>query len=432
MAAVVTLAQLNKDQRTAFNAIQRFLRSTKHNKKFFRLSGYAGTGKTFLLKVLHRYVGFGRAVFASPTNKATKIIKKTFAEDGVTVDCKTIYSLLGIKMVSDEDRLVLEFPKIPTNLSGYDVIYVDESSMLGSALLEYIYERAEYGYTKWVFIGDKAQIPPVGERRSPIWTLQCSKAYLTKVERYDNEILELATHVREQVTSYPNVDLQIHSNHSANEGVWKYRREKFFHNLQEYARRGLFSKQDHVTAIAWRNRTVNEMNAIIREAIFGVEAAKKSKWLPGDRLSVGEPIQDQGRVLAHIEDEGTVLSSEVVNHTIYKDMRVYYVVVQIDDGPAITLHVIHEECEALLQIQLNELAIKAKADPSQWKFFWMMRNSFHNARHGYAKTSHRVQGSTYKDVFVDTSDILANSNSREALRCLYVAFTRPTTKLILT
>ncbi len=431
MADVVLADKLNRGQRKAFEAIRDFLHPNQTRHKFFRLSGYAGTGKTFLLRALLQHSGYGNSVCVAPTNKATKVIKRTLQAAGIFVECKTIYSLLGIKMVSDEDRLVLEFPTIPADLSGYDVVYVDESSMLGKQLLAYIEERMPYARTKFVLVGDKAQIPPVGERRSPIWKLDCPTAYLTKVERYDNEILELATHIREQITSYPDVDLVLHSNHSETEGVWKFRREKFLRNIKLYAERGLFSKPDSVVAIAWRNRTVNELNAIVREAIFG-DRARESQWLVGDRLSVGEPIQDQGRVLAHIEDEGTVLSSEVVNHTIYKDIRVYYLVVQIDDGPTIKLNVVHESCEAALQVKLNDLAATAKKDTSQWKYFWMMRNAFHKVRHGYAKTSHRVQGSTVETAFVDTTDILANSNTREALRCLYVGCTRPTTKLILT
>lgn len=389
------------------------------------------THNTFLLKKMFWELPKLAASATAPTNKATKVIKRTLNHAAISVECKTIYSMLGIKMVSDEDRLVLEFPSIPTDLRAYDVIYVDESSMLNRALLQHITGLSGNSSTKWVFLGDKAQLPPVGERNSPVWKLDCPKAYLTKVERYDNEILELATHVRKQVTAYPNVDLQLGSHHGSSEGVWKFRRAQFLHNLSRYAERGDFSEPDSVCAVAWRNRTVEDLNAVIRRAIFGSGAAR-SRWLVGDRISIGEPITEQGCVIAHIEDEGTILSSEVVQHTIYKEIKVYYLVVQIDDGATINLHVVHEESEPTLQIHLNAWAAAAKADRSKWKYFWMMRNSFHRVRYGYAKTAHRVQGSTYENVFCDTTDILANSNTREALRCLYVATTRATTKLILT
>lgn len=431
MSAIVELYPLNRGQEKAFNLISSFLSPLQTQHKFFRLSGYAGTGKTYLLKALHQRGRHGRAVFVGPTNKATKVIKRVMLSAGWDVEVKTVYSLLGIKMVSDEDKMVLEFPHVPTNLSGYDVVFADEASMYNKALMDYIKERSKTLRLKWIFLGDKAQIPPVGEKNSPVWKLDCPSAYLTDVERYDNEILEFATHVRKQVTSYPNVKLEIHSNHSTNEGVWKLNRNKFFHNLERYADNGEFLKPDNSCAIAWRNKTVEAMNQVIRIAMFG-ELARKSRWVPGDRLSVGEPISFEGKVIAHIEDEGTVVSSEVVHHSIYKDLNVYYLVVQMDDGPTLQFHVIHEDSESVLEFQLNALAVDAKKDRTKWKYFWVMKNCFHKVRYGFAKTAHRVQGSTYNSVFVDTADILANSNSREALRCLYVAATRPTDKLILT
>ena len=59
-----------------------------------------------------------------------------------------------------------------------------------------------------------------------------------------------------------------------------------------------------------------------------------------------------------------------------------------------------------------------------WQDFWRIKNSFHRTRYGFALTSHRVQGSTYGSVFVDTRDILSNPDSAEAFRSLYVASTR--------
>jgi hypothetical protein len=49
----------------------------------------------------------------------------------------------------------------------------------------------------------------------------------------------------------------------------------------------------------------------------------------------------------------------------------------------------------------------------------------------YGATVHRAQGSTYETVWVDYQDILKNRNRREAFQCLYVACSRPTTKLLL-
>jgi ATP-dependent exoDNAse (exonuclease V) alpha subunit len=66
-----------------------------------------------------------------------------------------------------------------------------------------------------------------------------------------------------------------------------------------------------------------------------------------------------------------------------------------------------------------------------WKKFWAFKESFHSARHAYAITAHRAQGSTYQIAFVDYRDILLNRNRQEAARCLYVATSRPKKELYL-
>ena len=420
---------LNNQQQSAYDGIMKYLSfDLRSEHKFYVLSGWAGTGKTFLLGQLNAHLDRYGSVFTAPTNKATKVTSRTIGQ-GAT--CKTIYSLLGIKMAADEDRLVLEFPKVPVDLSGYSRIFVDEASMISEQLMKYIIERSRWYATKWIFIGDKGQIPPVGETESMVWGLDCPKSHLEKVERYDNEILEFATHIRKQIQRYPNVNLRVRNNHGDTEGVWKYNRGKFMHNVERAAKKGLFTEVDNTKVIAWRNKTVQSVNEFIRYAIFG-KAADKSPWLPGDRVMIGEPITLNGQTLAHIDDEGTVTEAGVAHHSEFKDFDAYHVTVQIDDGPVITLNIIHPNSEAKLNRHLNELAVKAKnGERHLWREFWAMKNAFHRCRHSYALTAHRAQGSTFRNVFLDTTDVLANSNSFEALRCLYVGATRPTTNLIL-
>lgn len=419
---------LNKQQQAAYDGILKFLAFNQNEDKFFVLSGGAGVGKTYLLGALNQTLGRFGSVFTAPTNKATKVTARTIGAGSV---CKTIYSLLGIKMKADEDRMVLEFPKVPVDLSGYSRIFLDEASMVNKSLMTYIRERSRWYGTKWIFIGDRYQLPPVGEENSEVWGLSCPQSHLTKVERHDNEILEFATHVRKQIQRYPEVNLRIRGNHSTFDGVWKYNRGRFMKNIEVAAKKGLFTEIDNTKMVAWRNKTVSEVNQFVRYNIFG-DHADKNPWLPGDRIMIGEPIQLNGTIIAHIDDEGTVLEQGVAYHSEFKDLNAYHVTVQIDDGPVITLNIIHEDSAAKLQRRLNELAMKAKqGEKHLWREFWAMANAFHKVRHSYALTAHRAQGSTFKNVFCDTVDILANSNSYEALRCLYVGSTRPTTNLIL-
>lgn len=419
---------LKGQQVDAYNGILSFLAPRFHDQeKFFLMDGGAGTGKTFVVGKVNDQVGRFGSVYCGPTNKSTKVLQSTIGQHGT---CKTIYSLLGIKMAAEEDRLVLQFPRVPVDLSGYSRVFIDEASMLNKTLIEYVLERSKYYTTKWVLIGDKYQLPPVGEEESPVWGMKCKRVSLTEVQRYDNEILNFATMVRRQVERYPRVRLKFKSDHSGSEGVWKYNRGGFMKQINRAAQMGLFSQIDNTKAVAWRNRTVTELNEFIRFSIFGKEA-DANPWIIGDRICIGEPVQRFGKIIANIDDEGTIIEVASNYHSDYKDLNCFHVVVQIDSGPAVQLEILHPNSEAKFKRMLTSLADDAKRDKSKWRYFWELKNSFHVVRYSYAMTAHRVQGSTYTNVFLDTADVMANSNSFEALRCLYVGSTRATTKLIL-
>ena len=51
-------------------------------------------------------------------------------------------------------------------------------------------------------------------------------------------------------------------------------------------------------------------------------------------------------------------------------------------------------------------------------------DKYANVNYGYSITTHKSQGSTYFNVYIDVDDILSNNNIDEAKRCLYTALTR--------
>ena len=419
------LEKFTPSQNRALAKISTFLSDPKQ--RFFLLQGSAGTGKTHLLGVLSQLLGgaYGQ-VGCAPTNKATKV----FAKKMNTKNNKTIYSLLGVVMEADEDQMVLKFPFKPASLQKWDVVYLDEASMLPANLVDYILRISAINpHLKWVLSADRAQLPPVGEKESAIWSLNIPKASLTDIVRYDNQILQLATHIRDQIKGYPNRGLCIDDNHANGEGVWRVRSAKFFQFLGTASTKGLFHEVDDTKAIAWTNSTVKDLNAQIRAHAYGRHAYKEP-WIVGDRVMLAAPIMYFDRVVANIDEEGTVVSVEVTHNTFYKHLKCYNLVIKLDEGSDLNACLIHEDSETDLDVALNKLASAAKIEKQKWKDFWILKNSFHKLRHSFAITAHRAQGSTFKNVFLDTSDILKNRSRLESLKCLYVAATRPTTKII--
>jgi exodeoxyribonuclease-5 len=388
---------------------------------YFILKGFAGTGKTHLMKMMADAEIDKTIYFTAPTNKATKVLRSMLGRP-----CKTIYSLLGLKMSSDTEVQELVWPDRMPELSYGCIIVVDEAGMCNKELVKFIGAARTHFNAKIMYVGDPAQLLPVGEDRSPCWSATMEKAYramLKKVMRFDNQLLRLATHLRECVRSGERP--VIESDNDGNEGVFKLSERKF---LKELLKPGAVP-EDYVDTkvIAWRNRTVNEYNDTIREHLGFSDAVYK----PRDLLMVAKPIEVGGTVIATIDED--LMVETVKEATVYLkgyEIPVYEMLVRVDGGPVLKLNVPTED-DLVLQTLLNELAEKAKRAHKEkrgplWKEFWQANNKFHRVRYGYAMTAHRAQGSTVRRVFVDFNDIMSNRDKETAHRCAYVAFTRPT------
>ena len=196
---------LTEGQREAEEAIARWF--FNEARQFFVLSGYAGTGKTFLLAhtvrhALHLTAG-EEAAFIAPTGKAAAVLVKNGTPAG------TVHSL--IYMQDEEDFDVDENGEVIRSGAPHFVrrekidekiklIVVDEASMIDETLLSDI---LAFG-VKCLFCGDKAQLPPV---RGENVILSRADVSLTQIVRQaeDNPILAVAHAVREgQYLPYGN------------------------------------------------------------------------------------------------------------------------------------------------------------------------------------------------------------------------------------
>lgn len=424
-AKVTPAFPLNPDQQAAVAAMLEHINNG--NDPFFLLQGPAGTGKTFCVKDLVNKLR-GRMVFTAPTNKATKVLRESIQTDDYRPDCRTIYSLLGLRLEANGEIKELTTPEEPLDLTKFLAVVVDEASMVNSKLWGYIKDTARSQGIPFIFMGDPAQLPPVGEARSPVWSVT-NKAELTKVMRHDNEILKLATAIRMKV-DHPAPTVKIETAHADGEGVWAISSAAFYDRIADYARAGEFSKPNSAKAIAWRNVTVEQLNTFIRKHIF--DNAHETRWLEGDRIIMLEPAKDmEGENMASTDDEGTVTRVVESYHPLYGEFKCYVLSVTFDDNRTGSVWLLHEQSQFAFNREVERRAMEARANGKLWKKFWEFKSAFHSARHAYAITAHRAQGSTYMYAFVDYRDILLNRNRQEAFRCLYVGCTRPKRRLYL-
>ena len=154
--------ELTADQREAANLIEDwFLHSAK---QFFVLSGYAGTGKTTLLKYvvterLH-LVPDDSAAFVTPTGKAATALIRT------GISASTLHKLIYQSIAEEQEievngkKLIIEklnFKRRESIDKSIKLIVLDEFSMVSNEIL---YDIGGYG-VKLLLCGDNAQLPPV-------------------------------------------------------------------------------------------------------------------------------------------------------------------------------------------------------------------------------------------------------------------------------
>lgn len=410
---------LNQEQAAALDQIQEFLLGAD---PFFVLRGSAGTGKTFCIrKLVEKWKG--RIVFTAPTNKATKVLRESVTLPDYKPECRTVYSLLGLRMEANgevKELRVREDGDEKLDLSQYRAVVVDEGSMINAAVMEHIEKAAGEFRLKFIFLGDPAQLPPVGELTSPIWKLP-EGATLTKVMRHDNAILELATRLREQVNRMAPT-IKLDANNDGREGIWKYG-VHFTNEIVKSALAGEFTQPAGSKVIAWRNVEVDKFNQLIRRTIFpGVT----DPWVTGDRVLFTSPAKDlDDKPMAGTDDEGEVQRVEVDWHPVYGQFKTWRIAIALDDNRTVVARVLHPESQAAFAEECEHLAATARSNSRKWQDFWKFKEAFHQIRYAYAITAHRAQGSTYDTAFVYWQDILSNRNRQEAFRCLYVACTRP-------
>lgn len=423
MMQLPAIPDLNEEQLVAVAAMHGWLRD---DSQFFLLSGSAGTGKTFCVKHLIR-LWKGRLIFTAPTNKATKVLRDTFRGSGYDPECRTIYSLLGLRLEPNGEIRELVAPDDPIDLSQYDAIIVDEASMVNSKLFQFIQATADEFGIKFLFMGDAAQLPPVGERESEVWGIAAG-AKLSTVMRFDNQILALATAIR-KVVDHPAPTVRVVTNNDGNEGIWRLNRVLFEEAVTAEAKLGGFGKPNHAKAIAWRNVRVDELNRLIRKQIFD---DTRQQWLPSDRLIFTAPAKEfseEAPTIATTDDEGGVESVRIARHPKHPHFQCWVLQITLDTGQRVAGWALHPDSQRAWDTEIENRAAEARKDPRKWKQFWSFKEDFHQLRYAYAITAHRAQGSTYDSAFVDASDILLNRDRQEAFRCLYVATTRPKRRL---
>ena len=463
---------LSPQQEKGMEFLDNFVRGTKRTAT---LSGYAGTGKTFLLH--HFLKSYNRNVcVTAPTHKAVRVIEQLINSKG-----RTLHSLLGLRPNVNLDNFNIDNVKFDLlgkeQMPLYNLVITDECSQISSGLKIMMETVAERSNTKILYVGDSAQLPPVGERISATF-LNPNQYELTDIMRQEkgNPLLKLLGILRTDIKNNTSIFVNTVLNHreeinEKGEGYVALNRDDFKTKMNEY-----FSNDKFLTNInfcrytARTNENVREWNKWIRDKTIEHKGIVTIDDLfTGYKTILDEFISpiitnSEDYIVNQIEERISQDGFKTFN-LILKDVFTGKLTPQVsvvDYTDASFVNYIRK-VSALHGVAINaNLSNRNKA----WKNYYEFKDQHltlfefpikvdgrktgtvtRDLDYGYGLTTHKIQGSTYENIFVNLVNMIYynydgrkveikdNTKNPYAIefrnKLLYVALSRAKKKVIM-
>ena len=435
------------------------------NDQVFILRGYAGTGKTSLVSSLVRTMEQleRRCVLMAPTGRAAKVLSLYSNHEAFTIH-KRIYRQRSI-----EDDTVFS---MGYNTMKNTLFIVDEASMISNDATNTVYgtgrlldDLIQFVYSgegcRLILLGDTAQLPPVGNTKSPALQPEVLKGYgldvtcmtLSQVVRQRNlsGILKNATQLRgiisqsgqsagfkvqwgKDVQNVPGNELietlsNCYHNYGTDDTIVVCRSNKRAHIYNMGIRNQILDREEELAS--------GDIIMIVKNNYFWTKNTKPdilphSGELEGASLSfiANGDIAQVLRVRNERELYGFRFADCELRFPDYDNMELTATVL-LDtlhtEAPALP----HEMNEELWNRVLEDYAdIPYKKD----RMKKMKEDPYYNAlqiKYAYAVTCHKAQGGQWSQVFIDQGYITDEMMGLDYYRWLYTAFTRATDNVYL-
>ena len=432
-------------QATVLRHLSAFLLSEKDNPAYI-LKGYAGTGKTTLVRALVKTlptIGM-RHILMAPTGRAAKVMSNYTGSKASTIH-RRIYQATtfpdgSVRIARGENK------------SQNTLFIVDEASMIGEQrefggksllddLLEYVFSGER---CRLLLIGDTAQLPPVESRESPALDCDYLKSEfpvtaatfeLTEVKRQalESGILYNATRLRERLKT-SDFDLPLFQTEGFPDTL-RIEPETF----EELLYNTFSENVDNEAVIVCKsNKRANLFNQAIRGRVLNIEG----ELATGDKLMVvknnyhwTEGIPEinfiangdmaEIRKIKHFDEMYDFRFADVeLSFADYPDAPNIEVKILLDTLNSNSASLTEEENRRLFQaIEEDYMDIPNRRE----RYKEMRKNPWFNAlqvKFAYALTCHKTQGGQWSTVFIDSSLNQKESLETEDLRWLYTALTR--------
>jgi len=488
-------------QEIAIINIINFLYSDKNT---YGLYGFAGTGKTTVIAELIKFLLQENYVNSiaetAPTNKAVSVLiaKSKINEQDLKMKNKTLDLITIHKLLKYENDFDIEGKRIfvknkKSQLSRYDVIIVDECSMISKKIIDDLYKDIKDNKNiKVIFVGDPAQLPPVSEEVSPLflqneYTPQECYTMQQVIRTKNKNIVGMCNEIRAWVMNEIKMPSLMKYK---GPGVYIYKEQKTF--IQKF----LELKQVNSIILTWTNKRSQFYNKEIREKLF--DKTNLEKYEIGDKLMLNDYYkipEDKDNKNKHKFYTAEQVIIRDLEATIYNFTKFIYLASitalkitnyihiekkLLDTIDNINKYVNNNNRHNIWKLTINKILPNKISDQNheilvihdtakekieeikkyaheQIIIFWILCKVSHKSSleqiekiilkplwkewnrvfvepfalidYGYSISIHKSEGSSFCNVFVDTDDVLNNRNINEAKRCLYTGCTRASDEL---
>ena len=443
------------EQEHAIDVFSLFM-TDRHEQTVMILRGSAGTGKTTLAAAVVKAMGSlkQKMVLMAPTGRAAKVFS-LYAEHPAYTIHRRIYrqkSLEGgfdLNYNSAQDTLyIIDEASMIANASNYGDTPFANGQLLDD-LIQFVYNGRN---CRMLLIGDRAQLPPVGEEESPAlmsevlcgYGLHVYECDLNEVLRQSQEsgILFNATRIREGGMVLPQIRL------TGFEDITVVPGDELIESLSSS-----FSKVgvDETIVVTRSNKRANIYNQGIRNMVLGREeeittgdqlmivknnyywaTANSQPSTPNPQLSfIANGDHAVVRKVRNVHEQyGFHFAEVIMSFPDYDDYELTAMVI---------LDTLTSEAPALTRDQQEQLYLKVMEDYADIplkrdRLKKLKEDKYYNAlqvKFAYAATCHKAQGGQWTHVYIDQGYMTDDMLTTDYIHWLYTAFTRATEHLYL-
>lgn len=457
------------EQEHALDVFSLFLTDRMENVVMI-MRGSAGTGKTTLAGAIVRAMAAlkQKMILLAPTGRAAKVFSLNAGHAAYTIH-RRIYRQ---KSAGDLSAFNLN-----DNLNRDTLFIIDEASMISNQgfgdsafgsgcllddLMQFVYNGqrsasplASSNNCRMLLIGDKAQLPPVGEDESPALMADVLRCYGMKVYECDlNQVLRQrpleggqgsgilwnATMIRQMIThdemtGLPRIRFEGFADIQSVPG------DELIETLaSSYSHVGL----DETIVITRSNKRANIYNQGIRNTVldredelcrgdqlmivknnyFWTEGSKDIPFIANGDIAVVQRVRNVHELYGFRFAEVTMQFPDYDNYELTATVILDSLTTE---APALT----HEQQEQLYNAVIEDYAdIPQKVE----RIKKMKSDRYYNAlqvKFAYAVTCHKAQGGQWAHVYLDQGYMTDDMLTPDYIHWLYTAFTRATEKLYL-